>query len=164
MALSQKRCRFGQLQIEELCQLTESSLSTYAAVSLHIALNHLKYQSQRFLGLILGRSQIFGVVFTTLNRSLKSDRQKYTPYGCVHIEVFHLLRLTSTWTSSFLVQSDQLAIVPHLLLAPLGTVVKPAQHEFACRPSPSPEAVSRCSQQNRRSTLCSVGGSTGFDT
>ena len=52
-------------------------------------------------------------------------------------------------------------IVPHLLLAAVGTVVKPAQHEFANRPSPSPETVSRCSQQNRRSTLCSVGGRIG---
>ena len=42
------------------------------------------------------------------------------------------------WTSSFLVQSDKLAIVPHLLLAPAGTVVKPAEHEFVHRPSPSP--------------------------
>ena len=62
------------------------------------------------------------------------------------------------WTSSFLVQCDKLSIVLHLLLAPVGTVVKPAEHEFAHRPSPSPEAVSQCSQQNRGSTLCSVGG------
>ena len=52
-------------------------------------------------------------------------------------------------------------IVPHFLLAPVGTVVKPAEHEFAHRPSPSLEAVSRCSQQHRRSTLRSIGGRTG---
>ena len=67
------------------------------------------------------------------------------------------------WTSSFLVESDTLVIVLHLLLAPVGTVVKPTEHEFAHRISPSPEAVSRCFQQHRRSTLCSVGGRTGFD-
>ena len=33
------------------------------------------------------------------------------------------------WTSSFLFQSDKLAIVLHLLLAPAGTVVKPAERE-----------------------------------
>ena len=52
-------------------------------------------------------------------------------------------------------------IVAHFLLTPVGIVAKPAEHEFAHRPSPSPEAVSRCSQQNRRSTACSVGGRTG---
>ena len=31
-----------------------------------------------------------------MNCSLKSDRQKYTPYGCVHMEVFHLIRRTET--------------------------------------------------------------------
>ena len=41
-----------------------------------------------------------------------------------------------SWTSSFLVQSDKLAIVLHLLLAPVGTVVKPAEHEVVRRPSP----------------------------
>ena len=46
-----------------------------------------------------------------------------------------------------------LSIVLHLLLAPVGTVVKPAEHEVAHRPSPSSEAVSRCSPQNRKSTL-----------
>ena len=56
------------------------------------------------------------------------------------------------WTSSFLVQSDKLAIVLHLLLAPVSTVVKVAEHEVARRLGPSPGAVSRCSQQNRRST------------
>ena len=65
------------------------------------------------------------------------------------------------WTSSFLVQSDKLVIVLHLLLAPVYTVVKPAEREFAHRPSPSREVVSRCSQQNRRSTLYSVSGRTG---
>ena len=43
------------------------------------------------------------------------------------------------WTSSFLIQSDKLAIVLHLLLAPVGTVVKPAEHEVAHRLSPIPE-------------------------
>ena len=47
------------------------------------------------------------------------------------------------WTSSFLVQSDKLAIVLHLLLAPVGTVVKPAEHEVVRPQSPNPGA-SRC--------------------
>ena len=38
----------------------------------------------------------------------------------------YLSDLEMNWTSSFLVQSDKLAIVLHLLLAPVGTVVKPA--------------------------------------
>ena len=37
------------------------------------------------------------------------------------------------WTSSFLVQSHELAIVLHLRLAPAGTVVNPAEHEVARR-------------------------------
>ena len=49
--------------------------------------------------------------------------------------------LETDWTSSFPVQNDKLVIVPHLLLAPEGTVVKLAEHEFAHRPSPSPEAM-----------------------
>ena len=55
-------------------------------------------------------------------------------------------------------------IVLHLLLVPVGTMVKPAEHEFPHRLTPSLGAVSRCFQQNRRSTLCSVGGKTGVDT
>ena len=62
------------------------------------------------------------------------------------------------WTSSFLLQSDKLVIVPHLLLAPVGTVVKPAEHEPGHRLSPSLEEVSRCSLQNRRSKPCTVDG------
>ena len=38
-------------------------------------------------------------------------------------------------TANLLFQSDKLAIVPHLLLAPANTVVKPAEHEFVRRPS-----------------------------
>ena len=52
------------------------------------------------------------------------------------------------WTSSFLLKSDKLAIVPHLPLAPGGTVGQPAEHESGHRPSPSPEEVSRCFPQN----------------
>ena len=48
------------------------------------------------------------------------------------------------WTSSFLVQSDKLAIALHLLFAPVGTVVKPDEHEVVRRLSPIPGAVSRC--------------------
>ena len=62
------------------------------------------------------------------------------------------------WTSSFLLQSDNLAIVPHLPLPPVRTVGKSADHECG------PEEVSRCSPQNRRSKLCSVDGRTGVDT
>ena len=60
-------------------------------------------------------------------------------------------------TSSFLSQSDKLAIGPHL---PLYTVVKPAEREFAHRPSPTQEVASQCSQQNRGSKLFSVCGRT----
>ena len=45
----------------------------------------------------------------------------------------YLSDLELIWTSSFLVQSDKLAIVLHLLLAPVGTVVKPAEHEVVRR-------------------------------
>ena len=50
----------------------------------------------------------------------------------------YLSDLEMNWTSSFLVQSDKLTIVLHLLLAPVGTVVKPAEHEVVRRPSPIP--------------------------
>ena len=72
----------------------------------------------------------------------------------------HLSDLEMNWTSSFLVQSDKLAIVLHLLLATVATVVKPAEHEVPHRLSPCPGAVPRCFPQNRRSTLCLVGGRT----
>ena len=39
----------------------------------------------------------------------------------------YLSDLEMNWTSSFLAQSEILAIVLHLLLAPVG-VVKPAEH------------------------------------
>ena len=65
----------------------------------------------------------------------------------------YLSDLEMKWTSSFLVQSDKLAIVLHLLLAPVSTVVKPAEHEVAHRLNPSLGVVSRCFPQNRRSTL-----------
>ena len=51
--------------------------------------------------------------------------------------------LEMNWTSSFLVQGDKLAIVLHLLLAPVGTVVKPAEFEVVRHQSPLPVA-SRC--------------------
>ena len=63
----------------------------------------------------------------------------------------YLPDLVMDWTSCFLVQSDKVAIVPHLLLAPVGTVVKPADHEFAHRPSPIQEEASQGSEQNRKS-------------
>ena len=43
-------------------------------------------------------------------------------------------------TANLLFQRDKLVIVPHLLLAPVNTVVKPAGHEIARRPSLLPEA------------------------
>ena len=46
--------------------------------------------------------------------------------------------LEINWTSSFVVQIDKLAIFLHLLLAPEGTVVKPAEHEVAHCLSPIP--------------------------
>ena len=59
------------------------------------------------------------------------------------------------WTSSFLVQSDKLAILLHLFLAPASRAVKSAEHEVAHRqsPSPSPGAGSRCFSQHRRLAL-----------
>ena len=36
-------------------------------------------------------------------------------------------------TSSLLIQSDKLAIVLHLLLTPVGAVVKPAEYEVVRR-------------------------------
>ena len=42
--------------------------------------------------------------------------------------------LEMKWISSFVVQSDKLAIVLHLLLGPVGTVVMPTEHEVAHRP------------------------------
>ena len=51
----------------------------------------------------------------------------------------YLSDLEMNWTSSFLVQSDELAIVLHLL-APVGTVVMPAEHEVVRRQSPTPGA------------------------
>ena len=43
--------------------------------------------------------------------------------------------LDMNWKPSLLFQSQKLAIVPHLLLAPARTVVKPSEHEFVRRPS-----------------------------
>ena len=60
--------------------------------------------------------------------------------------------LEMNWTSSFLFQSDMLAIVLHLLLAPVGTVVKPAEHGVVRRLSPFPGA-SRCFPLSHRLTL-----------
>ena len=42
------------------------------------------------------------------------------------------------WTSSFLVQSDKLAMVLHLLLAPAGAVVKSAELIVVRRLRPIP--------------------------
>ena len=61
--------------------------------------------------------------------------------------------LEMNWTSSLLVPSDKLAIVLHLLHAPVGTVAKPTEHEVAHRRSPIPGTVSRCFPLNRRLTL-----------
>ena len=63
----------------------------------------------------------------------------------------YLPDLVMDWTSCFLVQSDKVAIVPHLLLAPKGTVVKSQQiTKFAHRPSPIQEGASQGSEQNRK--------------
>ena len=63
------------------------------------------------------------------------------------------------WTSSFLVQSDKLAIVLHLLLAPVGTVVKPAEHEVVRHRSPLPVA-SRCFPLSLGLEIEKTGGRT----
>ena len=62
-----------------------TALSVNREVSLHIGCCKYSWWSQ-----------IFCVSFTRMNCILKSDRHKYTPYRCVHIEVFHLIRQTST--------------------------------------------------------------------
>ena len=57
--------------------------------------------------------------------------------------------LEMNWTSSFLVQSDKLAIVLRLLLAPVSTVVKPAVHEVAhCLKSDSRSGVAMLSAES----------------
>ena len=69
------------------------------------------------------------------------------------------------WTSSFLVQSDKLAIILHFLLAPVSTVVKPAEHEVVRRLSPSLGVVSRCFLQNRSvDAVIDWWKDRGFDT
>ena len=65
----------------------------------------------------------------------------------------YLSDLEMNWASSFLVQSDKLAIVLRLLLAPAGTVVKPAEHAVVRRLCPIPGAVSRCFPLRHRLTL-----------
>ena len=50
----------------------------------------------------------------------------------------YLPDLEMNWTTSFLVQSVKLATVLHLLLAPVGTVVKPTEHEVVRRLSQIP--------------------------
>ena len=55
----------------------------------------------------------------------------------------YLSDLEMNWTSSFLVQSDKPAVVLHLLLAPVDTAAKPADHEVVRHQSPTPGA-SRC--------------------
>ena len=60
----------------------------------------------------------------------------------------YLSDLEMSWASSFLVQSDKLVIVLHLLLAPVITVVKPAEHEVAHRLSPSPSGVAMLSAES----------------
>ena len=64
----------------------------------------------------------------------------------------YLSDLEINWTSHCLVQSDELAIVLHLLLAPADTVVKPKEHEVVRRLSPIPGA-SRCFPVSHRLTL-----------
>ena len=76
-------------------------------------------------------------------RGLKTLRQVY----------LYLSDLEMNWTSSFVIQSDKLAIVQHLLLAPVGTVAKQAEHKVAHCLWPIPEAVSRCFPLNCTSTL-----------
>ena len=71
-----------------------------------------------------------------------SDLKKNTATS-LYRQVSLFLRVLELETSSFLVQSDKLVILLHLLLAPVGTVVKPADHEVVRHRSPSP-VVSRC--------------------
>ena len=57
---------------------------------------------------------------------------------------------------SFLVQSDKLAIVLHLLHAPVGTVVRPPEHEVVRHRSPIPVA-SRCFPLSHRLKVETTG-------
>ena len=67
----------------------------------------------------------------------------------------HFLGSEMSLTLSFFCRSDKLVLGLHLLLSPVSTAVKPAEHEVAHRLSliPIPGAVSRCFPQNRMSTL-----------
>ena len=78
----------------------------------------------------MSKGKIFSIGKRFLTQQFLLEKQRQVS--------LYLTDLEMNWTSSFLVQSDKLAIVLHLL----------------------PEAVSRCFPQNRRSTLCSVGGRT----
>ena len=69
--------------------------------------------------------------------------------------------LEMNWTSSFLVQGDKLVIVLHLLLAPVCTVVQPAEHEFVRHRSPLPVA-SRCFALSLGLTIEMTGCRTRF--
>ena len=71
----------------------------------------------------------------------------------------YLSDLEMNWTSSFLVQSDKLAIVLHLLLALVGTVVKPAEHEVVRHRSPLLVA-SRCFPLSLGLEIEKTGGRT----
>ena len=64
--------------------------------------------------------------------------------------------LEMNFASSFLVQSDQLEVVLHLLLAPVDTVMKLVEHEFALRQDPNPEGLSSGLQQDRGRTGASL--------
>ena len=98
-----------------------------------------------------------------LNRKLCLD-STYFGLKTMRQVPLYLSGLAMNWTSSFLVHSDTLAIVLHLLLAPVGTVVKPAEHQVVRRLSPTP---GRC-----RDAFCWVIGwrcdrqveGQGFDT
>ena len=102
--------------------------------------------------------QNFGVCLWEKLLSLSSTYFGFKTLRQVSLRL-QLSDLEINWTASFLVQSDKLAIVLHLLQAPEGTVVKPAEHEVVRHQCPIPDA-SRCFPLSHRLKLQSTGGRT----
>ena len=106
IALSQKKTKvlavanWTALSVSRVASLhmgCRQSIVAIPVISVWSVINFwVTWKSERFLGLIRGRSQILCVVYTKMNCSLKSDRQIYTSYGCVQIEMLHLIHGTET--------------------------------------------------------------------
>ena len=93
--------RVVSLSSNELLPISRSNTSNFSLVSDQL-LSHLKQLSERFLGLIPGRTQLLRVVCTKMTCSLKSDGHEYSPYSCVQIESFSFC--LSDWDHIFVSQ------------------------------------------------------------